>query len=482
MSRIPEQAADRPDISRRLFLGAAAGSAALALLRVPHADAKQVNRSALLRDYSGRLCYNENPLGPSPGAITAITDAATMGHRYPDWYSSGLRNDLASIHGVPDGQIVAGCGATEILRLCALAFADPDGNVVCPYPSYGQFPGDCQFLGASVRYADLDPSHRIDLTAMSALVDGQTTAVCLTNANNPTATVLPAADIAAFVDALPSHVAVIIDEAYHEYIHDPGYESAMELVRQGKKVVVVRTFSKVFGLAGVRAGYAVGEYGLISQMFAWHIYATVSRLSQDAARAALIDAQHIADTVTLNDDAKQYCFSNFDLMGLTYIPSETNFFMVDVGVPASTVSSELLARGIQVRTGWGMPNHLRVSTGTMQEMEDFITALQEILGSLGAPDSRTSATTELYGNFPNPMRLSTEIKFSLASAGEARIEIYNIRGQLVRTLVSGHTHRGHHSVEWDATDARGAPVAPGAYFFRLETGATIRTRRLIVAH
>jgi hypothetical protein len=293
--------------------------------------------------------------------------------------------------------------------------------------------------------------------------------------------VLPAADVSAFVDALPSHVAVIIDEAYHEYIQDASYESAMELVRQGRRVVVVRTFSKVFGLAGVRAGYAVGEFGLISQMSAWHIYATVSRLAQEAVGAALADSQHVTDTVSLNNDAKQYCFDEFGQMGLTYIPSETNFFMVDVGTAASAVSSELAARGIQVRTGWGMPNHLRVSTGTMQEMEDFITALRDILGSIRVPASRLPRITTLHGNFPNPMRRTTRIEFSIASSGPARIAIYNIRGQLVDTLVNGHATRGHHAIEWDATDSRGAPVAPGSYFYRLEAGSVIQTRRLILS-
>ena len=137
-----------PDRSRRAFLGAAAGGAALALLAPAGARGRDNPGPALLRDYVGRLCYNENPLGPSPLAATAIVDSASLAHRYPDWFADSLRSDLASLHGVGVGQTIAGCGATEILRLCALAFADPAGNVVCPYPSYGQFPSDADFLGA----------------------------------------------------------------------------------------------------------------------------------------------------------------------------------------------------------------------------------------------------------------------------------------------------------------------------------------------
>jgi len=210
----------RSSFSRRQFLGTAAGGAALALFKPSLVSAKKGDSPSILADYVGRLCYNENPLGPSPLAISAITANADMSHRYPDWYADSLRSDLASLHSVSANQTIAGCGATEILRLCALAFADPDGNVVCPYPSYSQFPSDASFLGASVRYSDLDSQYRIDLADMASRVDSQTSAVCITNANNPTGTVLAATDIADFVNALPSHVVTVIDEAYHEFIID----------------------------------------------------------------------------------------------------------------------------------------------------------------------------------------------------------------------------------------------------------------------
>jgi histidinol-phosphate aminotransferase len=466
-------------ISRRSFLTAAAGGAGLALLGGGRTAAGKAGRAAILSDYVGRLCYNENPLGPSPLAIAAMNAQVSMGHRYPDWYADSLRADLAIVHGVSSSRIIAGCGATEILNLAALAFADPGGNVVCPYPSYSQFPSDCSFLGSEVRYSDLDQDYRVDLNHMASLVDSQTTAVCITNANNPTATVLSASAIADFIDALPSHVAVIIDEAYHEFIHDAGYESAMEQVRLNKNVVVIRTFSKVFGLAGVRIGYAVGKSDLIGSMNAWHIYATVSRLALEAARAALTDAQHIADTVSLNDDAKAYCFNAFDAMGLSYIPSETNYFMVDVGQPAGTVSSELAARGIRVRTGWGMPNHLRVSTGTMEEMESFITALMEILelANSGELDPRVNS---LEGNFPNPAARATRIPYALADRGHVVLQIFDIHGRLVKTIVDKTQGRGRHAVDWKGTNQRGESVAAGSYFYRLNVGDFTQTRRLIL--
>jgi histidinol-phosphate aminotransferase len=491
--------ADRLRVSRRRFLEATTGGAALSLLGLPvlagargrgsgaHGgidpgtaahDARA--QSGILRDYVGRLCYNENPMGPSPAAKAAIIAAADLGHRYPDWFAESLRDDLMELHGVGFGQVIAGSGGTEMLRLAALAFAEPGRNVVCPYPSYSQFPSDCSFLGAEVRYAGLDGAFRTDLGAIAALVDANTTAVCLTNPNNPTATVRSALDIAAFVAAMPAQVAVVIDEAYHDYVHDPGYGSAIALAAQGRNVVVIRTFSKAYGMAGVRVGYAVGRQNLISSMGSWQVIATVSRLALDGARAALQDPGHISSTVSLNDDAREYCFTSFDAMGLAYIPSETNFFMVDVGQPAGPVSTLLAARGIQVRTGWGMPNHLRVSTGTMEDMQAFITALTEILGLTGANETPAPGATLLHGNFPNPARAHTRILYTLAARGDVRLAIYDVHGRFVRTLVDRLEEGGHRETVWDGRNDRGSPCAAGSYFYRLETRDGVMTRRMIL--
>ena len=170
----------------------------------------------------------------------------------------------------------------------------------------------------------------------------------------------------------------------------------------------------------------------------------------------------------------------FDAMGLDYIPSETNFFMVDVGQSASSVSSQLSARGILVRTGWGMPNHLRVSCGTMEEMENFIGALMEILGILHAGGSVEAKTTAIYGNFPNPARESTSIHYSLAGGGNASLRIYDLHGRLVRTLVDRNQTTGFHEVVWDGRGDDGRRCAAGSYFYRLAVGDIAETRRLIL--
>ena len=479
-SFIPEKG--EGGLSRRKFLGLAAGSSLLPLLNFAPVLAGKIDTGGypVLTDYVGRLCYNENPLGPSPLAMEVITEHANMVHRYPDWYAESLRGDLADLHNVNQNQTIAGCGATEILRLCALAFLTGGSNIVAPYPTYSQLPADAGLIGANVRYSDVDDNYLIDLNDMLSRVDSGTKAVIITNPNNPTGTVASADDIGTFVDALPSQVITIIDEAYHEYVDDPGYRSAMELVHRDKKVVVIRTFSKVYGLAGMRVGYAVGREELIQQMMSWHVYGSVSRLASDAARAALDDSEHINDTVTLNSQAKQYCFDTFSSMGLSYIPSQTNFFMVETELPSSQLANQLSQRGIQVRTGWGMPNHIRVSTGTMEEMENFITALQEILDNVSAADITRPVTTSLDGNYPNPFNSSTRISYSVTRAGHVRIQIFNVQGQLVRTVVDEVKLPGVYSFTWNGRNQDSRVVASGSYFYRMTTGDFVQTRRMIL--
>lgn len=471
----------RAGISRRKFIGTAAGGAAIALFRPSIALSTHTPDNFILNDYVGRLCYNENPLGPSPKAMAAMRRHIRLGHRYSDWYADSLRSKLGNLHGVSSSKVIAGGGATEILRLCAYAFANPDGNVVCPYPSYGQFASDASLVGASVRYSDLDDNYRIDLDDMASHIDSNTSAVCITNPNNPTGPVLAADGIEAFVNNLPSHVVAIIDEAYHEYVDDQSYRTAMELVLQDKNVVVIRTFSKIFGLAGVRIGYAVGIDSLISALRSWQYYATVSRLALEAARAALDDSQHVADTVILNRMTKLYCFNSFDSMGLAYIPSQTNYFMVDVGQSASNVASQLYQRGIRVRTGWGMHNHLRVSTGTMEEMQDFISALNEILNPLLSKVAPlTPIATTLEGNYPNPFNSSTHIEYSIAKGGHVLLQIFNIQGQLVKTVIDEYKLPGNYAFDWNGKNQSATPVASGSYFYRLTIGDFSQTRRMIL--
>jgi histidinol-phosphate aminotransferase len=469
------------NISRRGFIGTITGAAAMSLIGMERkALADVYPGGGMVTDYVGRLCYNENPLGPPPAAITAIEDEAEMAHRYPDWFAESLINSLANKFEVPTNRILCGSGATEVLRLCAMATCHSEGgNVVVPTPSYGQFPADAQLLGTIVRNVPLDSSHTVDLAAMMNHVDENTTAVCLTNPNNPTGTLLNMADLDTFVNALPSGTVTFVDEAYYEYIDQPGYPTAIDMVRAGKRVVVVKTFSKVYGLAGARIGFAIGHLDTMDIIRAYRLFATVSRPSLEAAKEAIDDDQHVASTVNLATQTKNYCYSEFDRMNLTYIPSQASFFMVNVGTNAGPVAAALANRGIYVRTGWGMGDYLRVSTGTMAEMQSFITELEDILTSsstTGRPP--LPQNVELYQAYPNPFNSSTVIKVYLPRSARAKLEIFDIRGRLVSRLVDGYLGAGEHGFRWNGRNVSGHHVSSGSYFYRLTAGEDVITRRM----
>jgi histidinol-phosphate aminotransferase len=468
------------NFSRRGFLGTITGAAALAILGLERrAMADRAPGDNMVTDYVGRLCFNENPLGPSPAALQAIQESAEMAHRYPDWFAESLISRLASKYDVSATEVICGVGATEIIRFCAQAFGGPGTNVVVPNPSYGQFASDAEKYGSSVRYVDLDEEYRVDLGAMLGAVDSDTAAVCVTNPNNPTATVVDASGLVDFVDELPNDVVAIIDEAYYDYMSE--YQSAVEMVRSGRDVVVVKTFSKVYGLAGARIGFAIGRQSRISAMSAFRMYAMISRMSLEAAEEALDDDQHVADTVELANQTKEYCFGEFDRMELEYIPSVASFFMVDVGQNAEPVRSALASRGIYVRTGWGMPNHLRVSTGTMEEMVDFIAALEDILTPLKAgEDPPKPAMTELYQAYPNPFNSSTRISIYIPKSSKVTLEIFDIRGRLVKTLVDRRLGAGEYRYRWNGKNNAGETASSGSYFYRLISGDDVITRRMIL--
>jgi len=473
-------------------MGTITGAAALALIDRDRQALAGINPSnELITDYVGRLCYNENPLGPAPSAITAIRNEAEMAHRYPDWYAESLVSRIADLYDVASNQVICGAGATEILRLSAMAFAQPGGNIVAPYPSYSQFPSDAQFFGSSVRHVALDGNYRIDLQAMFDEVDSNTTCVCITNPNNPTGTLLDFAELFDFVNSLPSGVVALIDEAYFKFIslitypgnyEEEKYLSAVELVRNDKNVVVIRTFSKVYGLAGARIGFAIGKTSAINSIKTYRIYATISRPSLEAAKAALYDETHITNTVIHTRAGMNYCFEELEQMDLEYIPSETNFFMVDVE-DGNYVRSQLASRGIYVRNGWGMPAHIRVSIGTYQEMQDFISALQEIMSGVrhGKRINRALPTqTELYPVYPNPFNSSTSIRIYLPDYRKTSLEIFDIHGRLVKRLADGILLSGEHSFFWNGANMSGKAVSSGSYFYRLKAGDDVITKRMIL--
>ncbi|UCC11556.1 MAG: aminotransferase class I/II-fold pyridoxal phosphate-dependent enzyme, partial [candidate division WOR-3 bacterium] len=235
-------------VTRRQFLKASvAGLSFMYLPGIGRIQARPFSMKNLGGDF-GRLCYNENPLGPSPLALEAIHQTAQRANRYPDWFSSDLEGLIAENHGVPSSWICVGAGATEIIHLIAEAFLGPGDELITATPTYSQMANEAVANGASVVFVPVDEDHFIDIEAIANAITPQTKLISLVNANNPQGNCIDKISMANFIHTLPGGIIVVVDEAYHQYIHSPDYESCIRYVQDGNPVIVIRTFSKVYGL------------------------------------------------------------------------------------------------------------------------------------------------------------------------------------------------------------------------------------------
>ncbi len=465
-------------LTRRGFLGAA-GAAALSFVYLPgmgRVQARPFEGAGRADDYEGRLCYNENPLGPSPLALAAHQDAATLGHRYPDWYSSGLEGSIAAHHGLSSSQICAGVGATELIHLVAEAFLGPGDEVITAYPSYNQIESEAMARGATVLQVPLKTNHMVDLFHINEAIGPNTKMIYIVNPNNPTGTIVNKVEMQGFVESLPDDIILVVDEAYHNYVESGDYESCIRYVEEGYDVVVIRTFSKAFGMAGMRVGYTVASSDKTSLIGASQPFAMVSRPAQAAAIAAIGDSAHLTATVDLNNWTRLQLEIGVVNMGLMYIGSHTNFLMIDVGTDASAVRSELLSYGYQVRSGWGMPTHLRVSTGTEAEIAGFLTALEEIL-AVGVGEDPAPAFA-MMAAYPNPFNGRCTIPITVQEGEPVRLLIYDVQGRRVKSLVNGPLDAGRHEITWDGTDHHGKLAASGVYYANLLQGEFATTQKV----
>jgi histidinol-phosphate aminotransferase len=416
----------------------------------------------------GRLCYNENPLGPSTLALDAMQQAASVAHRYPDWFSATLESHIANEHDLTGNNICAGAGATEIIRLVADAFLSAGDEMIAATPTYTQMSYEAAANGATAVHVPVNQNYVIDLERILDSVKPATKLISLVNPNNPLATVFHKGDMELFMNSLPQGIVVVVDEAYHHYVHSPEYESCVRYVKEGYRVIVIRTFSKAYGLAGARIGYSVSSPGYASMIASSQNFGMVSNLGQAAALAALDDIQHLNNTVSLNDQAKDILKNGFAMLNLDYIPSETNFMMFDTGMSASAVAAMLASRGFQVRVGWGMPQHIRVSTGTLQEMNQFVRALSESIRQ-----GFTVKGPPIFGLnkiYPNPFSSQCTMKISTSTSERVLLTIYDVTGRKVQTLVNEKLSPGVHNIIWDGKDVNGRKVAAGVYIINLMQG------------
>ena len=341
--------------------------------------------SELEREYGVRdavkLASNENPLGPSPKALAAARDALADMARYPDGNGYELKQALARRHGVATAAITLGNGSNDVLELIARGFLGPALAAVYSEHAFAVYPIVTQAIGAQHRVARArDYSH--DLEAMAALVDERTRVLFIANPNNPTGTWLPASQLEAFLAAVPATVIVVLDEAYFEYVDALDYPDTTAWIERFPNLVVTRTFSKAFGLAGLRIGYAVSGPQVADVLNRVRQPFNVNLAAQAAALAALEDRDYLAQGVRLNHEGMVQMTAGLRQLGIDYIPSVGNFLAADMGRTAAPVYESLLREGVIVRpvANYGMPNHLRITIGTERENARCLAALAKVLG------------------------------------------------------------------------------------------------------
>lgn len=327
-----------------------------------------------------KLASNENPLPPSERVQKAILAALPNLNRYPDGSGYYLRQALAKRHQVSLEQVVLGNGSNELIELVVRGFLRPGEEAIIPHPSFVVYPMIVQAAGG-IRVVVMLKDHRIDLDGMARAITPLTKLVFIANPNNPTATIVTAAEVAEFMARVPERVIVVFDEAYVEFAQGPDFPDSLAYMRQGRKVFVLRTFSKASSLAGLRVGYGIAHPDAIALLHRIRQPFNVNSLAQVAALAALDDESHILDCVRMIEAGRHFLYDEFASLGLKYVPSRANFILLDVGRSAADVYQRLLREGVIVRpmTSFGMETALRVTIGTPEENRRLVKALRKCL-------------------------------------------------------------------------------------------------------
>ncbi len=323
-----------------------------------------------------KLASNENPLGPSPKALAAMHDALERAHFYPDGGGWALRNAIAAKLGLDRANVVLGNGSNEIIEFLGHAFLKPGDEVVTAQHAFAVYTLMAQLFGAQTVEVP-DPGYAHDLDAMLAAITPRTRQVFIANPNNPTGTLVGQAEIDAFMARVPDHVVVVFDEAYHEFLEDAP--DVLKYVREGRNVVVMRTFSKIQGLAALRIGYGLAPAHLAEVLQKTRQPFNANSLAQAGAAAGLADEEHMRRTRELTTEGRNYFQTTFAEMGLEFVPSHANFVLVRVG-DGDAVFKTLLQRGLIVRAmrSYKLPEWIRVSVGTMEQNRRFITELRAL--------------------------------------------------------------------------------------------------------
>jgi len=327
-----------------------------------------------------KLASNENLLGPSAKAIVAIRKELPNIYLYPEGPCPVLRKALAEKFRISERMVVISNGADNLLLMIANAFVNEGDEVVMADPTFSVYTNVTQIMGGKPIKVKLK-NFTHDLDSMLKKVNSRTKLVFICNPNNPTGTIVSRKEFNEFLSKLPKRVIVVLDEAYGDFADDASGASGLDYVKKGKQLIVLRTFSKVYGLAGLRIGYGLGRKDLTDCLYQVREPFPVHRLAQVAAVAALNDEDHAIRSIQLVHEGKRYLYKELDRMGLSYVPSQANFIFIDFGKDSEEVFQALLREGIIIRPGkvWGYPTFARLTIGRMNDNRKFIKALKKIL-------------------------------------------------------------------------------------------------------
>jgi histidinol-phosphate aminotransferase len=349
---------------------------------VPGKPLEELEREYGIRD-SIKLASNENPLGPGPLARAAIASAAQDIGLYPDGNGFTLKQALARKHECGLDCITLGNGSNDVLVMLAEAFLTSEVEAVFSEYAFAVYPIAVQATGATARVAKAHPAtHPMalghDLDALRALVNDRTRLVFIANPNNPTGTWVDAAPLKAFVASLPLTTLVVIDEAYIEYVEDASFPDTSRWLREFPNLIVTRTFSKAYGLAGLRVGYALSHPQVAGLLNRVRQAFNVNTLALAAARAALEDREHLARSITLNREGMRQLEAGLDRLPVRRLPSRGNFILIDCQRPAGPLYEAMLRQGVIVRPvgSYGLPHHLRLTIGTQAQNQRMLAALE----------------------------------------------------------------------------------------------------------
>jgi histidinol-phosphate aminotransferase len=331
-----------------------------------------------------KLASNENPLGISPKAVEAIINIVNKANYYPDGQSFLLRNSLADhLHVLPE-QIAVGNGEDGLIMEACLSFLDENSEVIVSCSSFPIYDIYVKTMRATLVKTPLR-EFKLNLHAMSDAITERTKLIFVCNPNNPTGTTLSAPDVAGFLSKIPDNVLVIFDEAYFEFVDTPDFPDIIQYIRDGfENILVFRTFSKIYGLAGLRLGYAIGAASILTMLNKVKEPFAVNLLAQTAGLAALDDHEFMQKTLQINFEGRDFLYNEFDRLDINYVKTQANFILTEIGPRAGEIIERLLHKGVIIRpcSTFDLPNFARISIGTREQNDRLVKSLAEVLNEI----------------------------------------------------------------------------------------------------